>query len=340
MNKQTVFLREIAEQPFALRRAIDYYRTEGREPLARWHTLLQARKRVLFSGMGSSEYAVETILPTLARRGLESWLVDAGELLHFPRPFDGLLVLISQSGESAETRQLAAQASGRFVAVTNHPESAIARLAALHLPMLAGDEAAISTKTYVNTLAVLHLMAREAGKVDPALDRLERVSEAMNAVPPESIEKAADVLAGAPALQFIARGPAMAAAKEACLSFVEGTRLMTSALTGGAFRHGPLELADANHYCVMFIPQSPTADLLNHLALELTAKGSHVVVITDQPAGAVPAVAAVLSVPAHGEDLFCLEVASVHARLLDAVARRRGLTAGDFRYSGKITLTE
>jgi glucosamine--fructose-6-phosphate aminotransferase (isomerizing) len=302
--------------------------------------MLMAGKKVLFAGMGSSEFAAETILPAMAARGVESWLVDAGELLHFPRPFNGQLVLISQSGESAETRKLAEMAAGRFVAITNNPQSAIAKLACLNMPMMAGEEASISTKTYANTLAVLHLMGQEPNTLDAALDRLEQVSAAMHAPTQESVEKAAYVLAGAPALQFIGRGPTMASARESSLAFMEGARIICSALTGGNFRHGPLELADANHYCVMFIPQCPTCGLMNNLAAELTAKGSHVVVITDQSPGVAISASAVISIPAHGELLFSLAAASTHARLLEAVARRKGLVAGVFRYSGKITATE
>jgi glucosamine--fructose-6-phosphate aminotransferase (isomerizing) len=340
MIEKTAFLRDVDEQPAALRRLVEYYRKEGAELLHRWHAAIKDEKKVMFCGMGSSEFAVETILPALYGRGVEAGLVDAGEFLHYPRPFDGLKVLISQSGESAETRKLAEQAAGKFVAVTNNPSSAIAKLAQLNLPMMAGEEDSISTKTYSNTLGLLHLMVQKSGDTGQALDRLDQVAAAMHAVPQAAFEKAADVLAGAPALQFIARGPSMASAKESALAFMEGSRLIAAALTGGNFRHGPLELSDAKHYCVIFIPQSPNCHLQNRLAAELTDKGSHVVVITDQPLNEVPAVEAVISVPAHGEDLFPLVVASVHARLLDALARRRGLVAGVFRYSGKITTTE
>ena len=341
MDEKTDFLRDIAGQPSAVRSAVQYYRTYGRERLQYWNQSLMAGKKVLFSGMGSSEFAVETILPAMAGRGVESWLLDAGELLHFPRPFNGLLVLISQSGESAETRKLAAEkAEGRFVAVTNNPESTIAKLACLNLPMMAGEEASISTKTYANTLAVLHLMAQEPELIETALDRLDRVAASMHATPQEAIEKAADMLAGAPAIQFIGRGPTMSSARESSLAFMEGARIVCSALTGGNFRHGPLELSDANHYCVIFIPQSPTSGLMNGLAAELTAKGSRVVVITDQAPDVAISADAVISIPTHGVSLFSLAAASAHARLLEAVARRRGLVAGVFRYSGKITATE
>lgn len=337
----TAFVKEIGEQPEALRKLAGFYRGEGRELLARWRGLAAGTARVVFIGMGTSEYVAESVVPQLTAQGLDASVADAGEWLHYPRVSKGLKVLISQSGESVETRKVAERdgAAPGYVAITNNPASAIARQAGLHLPLLAGHETAITTKTYVNSLAVLHLMAQTEATLDQALDRLEQASQTMAGYSQERIEAAAGLIADAVCLHAISRGPAMAAAKQTSLTYMEGTRTAVTPFTGGTFRHGPFELVGPGHRALFFIPQGRTYELLQSMAVEVAEKGSQVVAITDRPF-ALPGKACVLQVPAHGEEVFPICAATTQELLLDAMARQRGVTAGVYRYGSKVTVIE
>jgi glucosamine--fructose-6-phosphate aminotransferase (isomerizing) len=339
------FLKEIAEQPECLLELAALYRGAGRARLQQWARLARRHRRAVFAGMGTSEFAPSAILDALARRGLDADTRDAGEWLHYPRTRPPLTVLISQSGESIETRQLADKLKNKtkLVAITNNEKSSLARAADLVLPMAAGAESAISTKTYVNTLAVLYLMAK-ALESAPALDRglrcLAQTAETMLAVDRPAIARAARLLADAPAIHFIARGPALAAARQAALTFMEGTRTAAVAHAGGAFRHGPFELADASWRGVFFIPAGPTRRLLAAMAAEVLEKKGRAVVITDAAVKLKERGGQVLRVPAHGEALFALSAATTQELLLHAVAAARGVVAGQFRYGRKITARE
>src|SRR5204863_1110281 len=70
-----------------------------------------------------------------------------------------------QSGASAEVAALAEvlPAGTTLLAVTNDAESVLAQRAQLVLPTLAGKESGVATKTYLNCLAVLWLLARRWG---------------------------------------------------------------------------------------------------------------------------------------------------------------------------------
>src|SRR5512138_2175332 len=103
----SAFLMEVEQHPRTLRDLITYYRGEGSRLLRDWRSRAEKARRIVFTGMGTSEFVAESILPRLAEQGLDASSIDAGELLHYPRAISGLLVLISQSGESAETRKLA-----------------------------------------------------------------------------------------------------------------------------------------------------------------------------------------------------------------------------------------
>jgi glutamine---fructose-6-phosphate transaminase (isomerizing) len=340
-NKLTAFLTEVLEQPKALNDLITFYSNEGKTRLKTWAALAKTAGRVVFSGMGTSEFAPEMVIGQMAGDGVDATFIDAGELLHYPRPIRGLLVPISQSGESAEVRELAVRSADKKnrVAITNNTESTLARNAGLVLPLLAGQETAISTKTYINTLAVLYLMAQSLRDQFP-LDRLKKVADTLPQIDADGIEPAAKLLADTRALHFIGRGPTMAAVRQCALTFMEGTRISATAFTGGTFRHGPFELVDDTHRCVFFMPGGKTFDLLKKMVLEVAGQGSHVVAITDQPLELPGSNCRVLKVPGHGEELFSLSAATTQERLLEAVARARGITAGIFRYGQKITLTE
>lgn len=347
MNKNdTPFLQEVAQQPAAMRDLIAYYRGAGSSRLEHWAERAKKAGRILFTGMGTSEFAPETALTRMTHSGLHTATADAGELLHYPRPINGMLVLISQSGESVETRKLAASlhGNGSLAAIVNNEDSTVAQAAELLLPMLAGDETAISTKTYVNTLAVLYLMAQALigpQDVEHGLERLEELAGAMDDYDGDAIKQAARFIADRDAIHFISRGPAMVAAKQSALTFMEGTGVSATALTGGAFRHGPFELVGPDYRCVMFIPGGPTGDLLKVMAGEVAEKGSHVVVITDQENFRLHEQrCAVLHVPTFGEELFAIAAATTQELLLDAVASERGVCAGEFRYCQKITARE
>lgn len=338
------FLAEVAEQPAALRNLLAYCRGAGRDVLLRWSAAAASSRRVTFAGMGTSEFAPEMVLITLADYGVDACTMDAGELLHYPRPVRGLLCLISQSGESVETKRLAARVDSpsSLIALTNNAESSLARAASLVLEMRAGEESAVTTKTYTNTLAILHLMAqalRGPTAVARGLSRLEALAAALPQVDEPGLARAAELLAEGPAIHVITRGPAMTAARQIALTYMETCRLTTVAFTGGAFRHGPFETVGEGHHALFLIPGGATTKLLVTMAQEVAEKGSRVVAIADQEVE-LPGESYVLRVPDFGEALFCLAAATTQELLLNAIAERRGLVPGEFRYGEKVTSRE
>jgi glucosamine--fructose-6-phosphate aminotransferase (isomerizing) len=342
--KPSRFQAEIGQQPVVLHNLVAHYRAEGGPTLQEWNRLARSAGNVTFVGMGTSEYVAEMVMAGLTNAGVEASAIDASELLHYPRPIRGVPVFVSQSGESVETRKAAERMKDvrRMVTVTNSLCSTLARKASLVLPMCAGPEATISTKTYSNTLAVLFLMLQSVRDADlkESFRRLEALADALPVEATEDIRRAAALLSDASCLHLIARGPAMAAAKQASLTFMEGTRISTAAFTGGKFRHGPFETVDADHRAIFFIPRGSTFELLTAMAAEVAGKGSRVVVITDGKVQLPKKTSCILQVPDFGEELFSLSAVTTQELLLDAIATRRGLVAGEFRHGEKVTTRE
>ena len=347
----STFVKEIEEQPAALRRVLACYGSEGGRLLEAARDLYADRDRcLLFTGMGSSYFAPMVIMPGLNAMGARVSVWEAGELLHYGLNVcteRTVLIAVSQSGESFETRRVVEEAGGRcrVVAVTNEKESFLGRSGDLVLPLCAGEEAAISTKTYTNTLAVMHLLGTalaggdlrvECGRIGRLADNMEMFLERRRG----EVVEAAEFLGDPSFLYFVARGPSLTAAHQAALTFNEGARLPTCALAGGTFRHGPLELVDEGFGAVFFVPDGRTAEITVEMAREVAQAGGRVLMVTDGEAGDLATGLRVMRLPRYNEALFALNACLPMELLLHEMARRRGRVAGVFERITKVTQRE
>jgi len=345
------FKKENAELPAALEDLITFYGSaEGAERLERWRALSAPATRFVFSGMGTSEFAPYAVRWKLFNKELGCEIVDTGEWQYCgtmaERKTD-LVVLISQSGESVELKKLLESAKPeRFVAITNDDTSTLARHATLTLPLCAGHEAAITTKTYTNTLALLHLLteARESNSaMEDARTVLRMCAGLMEHVDESAVQRAADYLMPADYVAFVARGPAFVSARQSALTFMEGLKKTTAAFTGGAFRHGPFESMGPDFRMVVFRAPGTTAVILDKLTDDATRLGGHVIVFDGHPRQ-LRSSSLTVKVPfldhRAAESLFPLLAARSHNQLLCELADRLGIDIGSFRYGSKITTVE
>ncbi|MEA2063853.1 MAG: SIS domain-containing protein, partial [Gemmatimonadota bacterium] len=319
----TGFITEVDEQPQALKDLISFYEKDGATLLAGWREVLDRHSNIVFCGMGTSEFAPGTVQGLLIKQGKSVSIYDAGEYLHYllearPAGSRSLFVLISQSGESVETKKVAQALSGKAatVVLTNDESSSMARAADLCLPLRAGREAAITNKTYLNTLGLLYLMA--GGRSAP----LEAVAASLaSASPVDRAAGAARHIQPADSIHCVARGPALTAARQLALTFMEGARVHATAFSGGAFRHGPFETIGQGHRAVFLIPQGKTAGLCFGMLEEMLALGSRVVLLTDCKCELENEDLYTIELPAPGEErLFPLVLARVQCHFLHHVA--------------------
>src|SRR5918996_968017 len=180
------FLAEIAGQPDAMRRAAAAL-LDQRDHLDRVREAASVTPTIVFTGMGSSYDACYPAVNDLAGRGVSSLLVDTAELLHFRRPIlnaKTLVVIVSQSGESAEIVKLvSAIAKQRLrpfvVSITNSLDNDLARRSDVKLDTWAGREVGPSTMTFAAAMATLSGIARllAGDSVDTAVDRTRTAAE-------------------------------------------------------------------------------------------------------------------------------------------------------------------
>ena len=350
---ETAFTGEIGRQPDALRKVADYYRSvEGSALMANVTDTIRAKRKLVITGMGTSLYAPYLIYNELAGIVPSCEIFDAGELLHFGlRDFHGdeALLALSQSGESAETKQVVQALKGTLpiVSVVNDTSSSMAKQSDMVLPLFAGDEASISTKTYTNTLAVLLLLSTymAGGEPDDVIDGLYDTSHIMekNLAAAHALSiQAADFFSGLTNLHVVARGRDLVTARQLALILKEGAGIFTEALSAGLFRHGPIELAGTDHSAIFIVSRDNEPELTEKLAEETAGMGSRILIISDTDREIFMSEEHEMHVyiPNSIPRYFPLLCAPFIEYFVHETAKLKGKEAGVFRHATKITARE
>ncbi len=292
------FLREIYEQPAALRRMLDHYVGQNDADLLTARDWLRDRCRpVVFTGMGTALYVCHAAASLLNRHGYTSFVWDTSELLHYNLeglPGETLLVAVSQSGESAETCEIVRRLGGRVrtLGVTNRLDSFIGRHTDLALPLLGGPQEAVGTKTNTLHVALLVLLAyatvgRPVAQVGREIyglaDSLERLLVGWET----RLDPVVELTLGAPYVACLGRGPALSSALLSAIVLKEAAQVCAEGMPAGEFRHGPMELIGPAHCFVVFAPSSPTRPLNLRLVGDILHYGGRVVLFS--AADGVPA---------------------------------------------------
>ena len=213
-----------------------------------------------------------------------------------PLPAGGVGLLVSQSGETADT--LAAlrymrDAGQHVVSVLNVPESTMARESDTVLETVAGPEIGVaSTKAFTAQLTVMACLAiaaaRARGRIGAAEE--ERLVSHLLEVP----SRAADVLALEQPIQRLAermtlardvlclgRGTSHAIALEAALKLKEICYIHAEGYAAGEMKHGPIALIDRQVPILSIVPPGPLFEKTVSNVQEAAARGGQIVVLSD-----------------------------------------------------------
>lgn len=343
-------LQDIIEQPTVLRAVLEQYtrRTSTLSSIAREWVMRSVRSHVVITGMGSSFSASYPGATYLNSRGVPTFLVDASELIHYQLNLAlkaGLLVVVSQSGESAEIRRLinALPADVPIIGITNNRQSRLAQRAQWILELHAGDERTVPSKTHTATQLTLLLLAAYLAGDNRALmmadalrviDAIERFLSQWQ----EPIHQAASLLSDASAVTLIARGYALGAALAGALTIEETARIQARAVSGGQFRHTSLEAVRPDFHACMLVGSDGTRDLMLDMASELIGFGGKLVLIGhDLPRHGAHVT---IDVPSVNEAFMPLLQIVPLQILAYTVAQRRGLEPGRYERMSKVTERE
>ena len=149
----STYLEDVCDQAAELKAALKRYEEAG--ILKEIEKAGQAAfGKLIFSGMGSSHFCAIGAGIYLKQHGVDNQVISTGELLYYEKECltkDTLLVLVSQSGESAETVRLIEKLpkDRMVVAVTNDENSTLAKRGQIVLPLYVRKEEAVTTRTYL-----------------------------------------------------------------------------------------------------------------------------------------------------------------------------------------------
>lgn len=347
------YLDEIAEQPAAIRRLAGLL-TPGlldRVSDIRKEIDSGAIRHVILTGMGGSLYsAYGTWLRLSQGLPVPVSLWDTSELI---QQAPGLLreatlvVAISQSGESVELVRMAEidAATSVRVSITNTRDNSLSRWAHLSLATVVGPEQTVSTKTYTAGLVALHMFERLLLRQGDGLEAdIAGLADAMEAALPEFGNGASDLvgfIGHQDPIMFIGRGASYASAAMAALVTAEAAKAHTQALTGGQFRHGPLELVREGFCAVMFMGDGQTRDLNRKTAADIAAFGGRCLIIAPEGASAGGSGdIRTLSLPRVAEGLLpALEIIPIQMMMVP-MAIARGFEPAKFLNGSKVTVIE
>lgn len=350
--EKTPYVTDILGQPQALDSALAQFEESAWEPLAR---ALAAGKfdRIILTGMGASYYAAYPVSLILARCGLPVLWMDTAELLHYSRFAISprtLLWAISQSGRSAEILALLdwlrEVPPAALLAVVNDLDSPLAQSATHLLPINAAPERTVSTRTYLNSLALGQLVALQllGQSLDQGMAQLQAVSAAIAVYLsswPAPLEELATAVREPGHLFLLGRGPSLASANSGALVAQEAAKYPACALQAAEFRHGPLELCGPQLTALVFGGSPATRDLNLRLFDDLRARDAHALWLDpeDGATRTTPTVPDELRLPmppAQGIGLPLAEI--VPMQLLSVyLARLTGVEPGAFLHIGKVT---
>ncbi|WP_018948312.1 glutamine--fructose-6-phosphate transaminase (isomerizing) [Thioalkalivibrio sp. ALMg11] len=213
-----------------------------------------------------------------------------------------LLVVISQSGETADTLAVLRQSQEEpflaRLAICNVPESTMARAADLVLMTHAGPEIGVaSTKAFTTQLAALAILVLLLGQVAtaarmPAAERADAVA-ALRSLPEQvarilaldtPIARIAEDLLERQHALFLGRGAYFPIALEGALKLKEISYIHAEAYPSGELKHGPLALVDTEMPVVAVAPDDAQLEKLSSNLQEVRARGGQLIVIGESNA--------------------------------------------------------
>lgn len=302
---QHFMLKEIMEQPEALRRAISPRIKDGRvvfDDLKLPVEKMREFTRIFIVACGSS-YHVGMIgkynLEHLLRRNVE--VVLASEFRYSDPIVDdkSLVIVISQSGETLDTMAALREAKkrgGYILSIVNVVGSSIARESDDVLYTWAGPEIAVATtKAYSTQLAVLDMIGLAFGEVlgtvkkeeyNEAVAELQRLPEKMEqflaSESCEAIPKYASQYFNHNSVFFIGRNLDYALGLEGSLKLKEISYIHSEAYASGELKHGTISLIEDGTLVIALGTYAPLFDKAMSNVVEVKARGADVLALATE----------------------------------------------------------
>lgn len=263
------FEKEIAQQPDVLRKLSEkffQYRNSVNIDLNISPEEMAKIKRISIIASGSSKNAGEMAAGFIQDvTSIPVNVISASEYMCQKIPVnhrDDLAILISQSGRTADTIKALEKVKGagvKTIAITNNPDSKIAKTADSHVDIEAGEEKAVAaTKTVTASIYSLMATGLKLAEIKGSLGfpEFNKHANALKILPDKvsrmihdtaDVKKAADIIADSENIYYYAKGTNVGAAREGALKLSETTGKRVIADSSSEALHGTFASIQPNN---------------------------------------------------------------------------------------------
>jgi glucosamine--fructose-6-phosphate aminotransferase (isomerizing) len=300
-NHKHFMAKEIEEQPevvgHTLAEYIDFSNRSLKQPNLPFS--FKGLDRLTITACGTASYAglvAKYWFEKVARLPTEVDIASEFRYREAPLTKNGLSIVISQSGETADTlaslRYCKSQGQ-HTLAIINVPESTIARESEAWLRTFAGPEIGVaSTKAFTCQLAVLAslalIAARQRGHLDAEKERelvgalIEAPRHMAEILKQEKhIAQVAKEVAHARDVLYLGRGINFPIAMEGALKLKEISYIHAEGYAAGELKHGPIALVDEHVPVIVIAPRDELFEKTISNMEEVAARGGKIVLLTD-----------------------------------------------------------
>lgn len=296
-------LKEIHEQPTAVKTTIAPRIVNGMPDLSECgltDEMLKNYRKIFVVACGTACHAGmvgKYVIEKLARTEVT---VDIASEFRYRDPIvtpEDLVIVISQSGETADTKaalKLAKERGAKVLAIVNVKGSSIARDADMVLYTHAGPEISVaSTKAFSVQMAVMYLLAFEMAYAKGCIDKEEcmRLTKELSDIPDviEETMKCADrcqyvasKLVTATSLLYIGRGLDYTLSMEGSLKLKEISYIHSESYAAGELKHGTISLVTDQMPVISVATQSELLEKMVSNIVEVKSRDAFTITVTKQ----------------------------------------------------------
>lgn len=286
-------LKEIFEQPYAIEQTYKARVYGGKLDLGEISQAVSNAKKVVIVGCGTAYHA-----GVVAKYAIEHYAricveVDVASEFRYKDPLinsDDLCIVISQSGETADTLQamrILKKKGVKTIAITNVVGSTVSREADYVMYTQAGPEIAVaSTKAFTTQLMCVYLLTcsliKDEKKSKELMQELETISQKAQLIVDrqEELQRFASRQFNKTKVFYFGRQSDFAISLESALKLKEINYTHSEAFAAGELKHGPIALVDEDTLVVASCCNANLYDKMDSNIKEVKARGAQVLAIT------------------------------------------------------------
>jgi glucosamine--fructose-6-phosphate aminotransferase (isomerizing) len=340
---------DIQAQAENLRHVVAHLYGPERTNLEKASRFLNNNRPIVFIGVASAEYLCMPAEHYFTQHGRIARSMCASDALysHLPALHNANIIINTRSGETIEVVRLGralVEAGIPFLALTNEPESSLARMATqiIWANTHKDDLVSINVVTGMMT-ATLALAAAANGELDILRPDFERLPDQIGRAVAQAGQQAGETRAlfsGVRPIYQLYRGASKGSASCARLALEEIARTPGIAMEAAEFRQGPNEVIDERFGAMVYIPAGKQGELNRSLVADILNCGGKVLSI-GYPAE-------IADNPNH-QSFALAETAEFLRPVLEVVpaqllayhlAKEQGYDPGVTRYITKVILSE